>query len=71
MKKNKLGIISLSIIMIIGIIVTIANKRYVIPNEEVTFGYYNGNERLDSMPEKDPWGGGYHFLMEYVVMELL
>ncbi len=57
MKKNKLGIISLSIIMIIGIIVTIANKRYVIPNEEVTFGYYNGNERLESMPEKTLGGG--------------
>ena len=63
MKKNKLGIIiSLSIIMIIGLIVTIANKRYVIPNEEVTFGYYNGNERLDSMPEKDPGGGVIIFL---------
>ena len=58
MKKNKLGmLISLSIIMIIGIIVTIANKRYVIPNEEVTFGYYNGNERLESMPEKTSGGG--------------
>ncbi len=58
MKKNKLGmLISLSIIMIIGIIVTIANKRYVIPNEEVTFGYYNGNERLESMPDKTPGGG--------------
>ena len=58
MKKNKLGIIiSLSIIMIVGLIVTIANKRYVIPNEEVTFGYYNGNERLESMPEKTSGGG--------------
>ena len=63
MKKNKLGIIiSLSIIMIIGLIVTVTNKRYVIPNEEVIFGYYDGNERLDSMPEKDLEGGVIIFL---------
>ena len=68
MKKNKLGmIISLSIIMIIGIIVTIANKRYVIPNEEVTFGYYNGNERLESMPEKTSGGGEQSIYPKYKI----